>query len=71
MRKFSYSAVTAQNNSSGCSNRVLYLCHPFLLNNASTPPFSLPSFYDNKNNHWVDQLRIGTALSNIAGVTLQ
>jgi len=36
-----------------------------------TPPFSLPSFYDNKNNQWVDQLRIGTALSNIAGVTLQ
>jgi len=35
------------------------------------PPFSLPSFYDNKNNHWVDQLKIGAALSNIAGVTLQ
>jgi len=38
MRNFPYSAVTAQNNSSGCSNRVLYLCHPFLLNNASNPP---------------------------------
>jgi hypothetical protein len=37
-----------------------------------TPPLSsLPSFYDNKNNHWVDQLKMGTALSNIAGVTLQ
>ena len=72
MRKFSPSAVIAQNNSSGRSNRVLYLCHPFLLNNASNPPLSsLPSFYDNKNNHWVDQLKIGTALSNIAGVTLQ
>jgi len=70
-QNFSHSAVIAQNNSSGCSNRVLYLCHPFQLNNASNPPFSLPSFYDNKNNHWVNQLRNGTALSNIAGVTLQ
>ena len=71
MRKLLLYRCYSLNNSSGCSNRVFYLCHPFLLNNASNPPFSLPSFYDNKNNHWVDQLRIGTALSNIAGVTLQ
>jgi len=44
---------------------------PFSSTMLQTPPFSLPSFYDNKNNQWVDQLRIGTALSNIAGVTLQ
>jgi len=71
MRKSSYSAVIAQTTQVDAQNRVLYLCHPFLLNNASNPPLSLPSFYDNKNNHWVDQLRIGAALSNIAGVTLQ
>jgi hypothetical protein len=67
----SYKAVIAQTTQVDAQTRVLYLCHPFLLNNASNPPFSLPSFYDNKNNHWVHQLRIGTALSNIAGVTLQ
>jgi len=50
---------------------TLFVSPPFCSTMLQTPPFSLPSFYDNKNNHWVDQLRIGAALSNIAGVTLQ
>jgi len=56
--------VDAQTEYSIC---VTPLCSTML----QTPPSSLPSFYDNKNNHWVDQLKIGAALSNIAGVTLQ
>jgi hypothetical protein len=72
MRKSSHiSAVTAQATQVDAQTEYSICVTPFLLNNASNPPFSLPSFYDNKNNHWVHQLRIGTALSNIAGVTLQ
>ena len=40
-KNFSYKRCYSPNNSSGCSNRVLYLCHPFLHNNASNPPPSL------------------------------
>jgi len=68
MRKFSYSAVIAQTTQVDAQTEYSICVTPF---NASNPPLSLPSFYDNKNNHWVDQLRIGTALSNTAGVTLQ
>ena len=71
MRKFLYSAVIAQTTQVDAQTEYSICVTPPLLNNASNPPFSLPSFYDNKNNQWVDQLRIGTALSNIAGVTLQ
>ena len=73
MRKISHIALLQPKTTQVDAHTEYSICvTPFLLNKASNPPpFSLPSFYDNKNNHWVDQLRIGTALSNIAGVTLQ
>ena len=70
-KNFSYSAVIAQTTQVDAQTEYSICVTPFCSTMLQTPPFSLPSFYDNKNNHWVDQLRIGTALSNIAGVTLQ
>jgi len=64
MRKFSHSAVIAQTTQVDAQTEYSICVTPFC-----STMLSLPSFYDNKNNHWVDQLRIGTALSNIAGVT--
>ena len=71
MRNFSYSAVIAQITQVDAQTEYSICATPFCSTMLQTPPFSLTSFYDNKNNQWVDQLRIGTALSNIAGVTLQ
>ena len=71
MRKFSYNTVIAQTTQVDAQTEYSICVTPFCSTMLQTPPLSLPSFYDNKNNHWVDQLRIGTALSNIAGVTLQ
>jgi hypothetical protein len=71
MRKFSYSAVVAQTTQVDAQTEYSICVTPFCSTRLQTPLSSLPSFYDNKNNHWVDQLKIGTALSNIAGVTLQ
>ena len=71
-KNFSYSAVIAQTTQVDAQTEYSICVTPFCSTMLQTPPLSsLPSFYDNKNNHWVDQLRIGTALSNIAGVTLQ
>jgi len=72
MRKFSYGTDIAQTTQVDAQTEYSICVTPSCSTMLQTPPlFSLPSFYDNKNNHWVDQLRIGTALSNIAGVTLQ
>jgi len=71
-KNFSPSAVIAQTTQVDAQTEYSICVTPFCSTMLQTPPpFSLPSFYDNKNNHWVDQLRIGTALSNIAEVTLQ
>jgi hypothetical protein len=71
MRKISHlNAVTAQTTQVDAQTEYSICVTPFCSTMLQTP-LSLPSFYDNKNNHWVHQLRIGTALSNIAGVTLQ
>ena len=70
-KNFSYGVVIAQTTQVDAQTEYSICVTPFCSTMLRTPPFSLPSFYDNKNNHWVDQLRIGTALSNIAGVTLQ
>ena len=72
MRKISHtSAVIAQQLKWMLKQSTLFVSPLSAQQCFRPPPFSLPSFYDNKNNHWVDQLRIGAALSNIAGVTLQ
>ena len=71
MRKSSPSAVIAQTTQVDAQTEYSICVTPFCSTMLQTPLSPLPSFYDNKNNHWVDQLRIGTALSNIAGVTLQ
>ena len=70
-KSLSYSAVIAQTTQVDAQTEYSICVTPFYSTMLQTPPLSLPSFYDNKNNHWVDQLRIGAALSNIAGVTLQ
>ena len=70
-KNFSYSAVIAQTTQVDAQTEYSICVTPFCSTMLQTPLSSLPSFYDNKNNHWVHQLRIGAALSNIAGMTLQ